>query len=103
MSNVSKTKTLMIYDETANAEVATIRLHSIADEFVSENETNEKFIVSSVWRNKNYNSAPLRVEEQGKTFFNYNEGESISAKQIEEDTNLWNSIAGANEISTLIV
>jgi hypothetical protein len=102
MSNVSKTRVLMVFDETSELEVATIKLHVVADEFIVENESNEKYVTSSIWKNKNYDFSTLRVEEDGKTYFDYQEGQSVSAKDIEDEVAALND-AGGNTYSATII
>lgn len=97
--NVSTTRTAVIYDLTDEKEVANVRLHVVADEF----EDNEKYNVSSVWQNKDFDFSQFRKEESGKTYFDFQEGSETSQEVILAELDEWNTLAGVNQIELIIV
>lgn len=91
----SLTKTVSIFDDTLGVEVMNVRLHGIKNDFGN----NETFNVASVQKSKTYDFSLLRQDEEGKTFFDYQEGTTVTESEIEAESTAWDALVGVNTIT----
>lgn len=79
-----RTKMVMVYDLRNQAEVKTIKLHEV-------NGSTDSFVVASIWKNKNYNFAPFRMDELGRTLLDLEVGASVKSADIVAEADIWNA------------
>lgn len=89
-------KTIMVFDLIAQKDVANIKLHSVSSEL-------NKFVVASVWKNKDYNHEPFRMEDEGFTLLNFQEGQEVLISDITSQEDFWNTKVGFNQLEFLVV
>lgn len=90
------TKTLMIFDLIANKEVMNIRLHA-------ESESEDKYVIASVWKNKNYNFSQFRMENLGRTLLDYQEGRKVLLASFQPEITFWNARVAATQLELITV
>lgn len=94
----SLTKTINIFDDTLGVNVMDVRLHGVSNAF-GDNET---FNVASVQKSKTYDFSLFRQEEEGKTFFDYQEGTTTTETEINAESDAWDALVGVNTVIVTI-
>ena len=92
------TKVATYYDTTSKKEIMNVRLHLTS----GNNDAVQTFVVSSVWKNKNYDFSTLRKEATGKAYFNFQEGAAANSASMLAEVTEWNALAG-NQVSMSII